>query len=326
LSGAERTFFRDTDPLGFILFQRNCVNPDQVRALVSDLRECVGRADAPILIDQEGGRVQRLKPPHWRAAPAAARFGELAAVDRAGAAEAVRLNARLIAAELVSLGITVNCAPLLDVPQSGTDPVIGDRALGTTAELAAFLGEAACEGFLDGGVLPVIKHIPGHGRAGVDSHAALPVVTASVAELEEVDFAPFRALSRMPWAMTGHVVYAGIDDGAPATTSASVIERIIRGHMGFDGVLVSDDLSMQALDGTLGARAAAALAAGCDVALHCNGTMDEMMDVATTTGPLSDAAVARIGRGEAMRREPGAFDRTAALARLGELLGEGEGA
>ncbi len=325
LSGAERAFFGDADPLGFILFARNCVEPEQVRALVSAMRQCVGRAGAPVLVDQEGGRVRRLGPPHWRAPPAAARFGELAATDRRRAAEAVRLNARLIAAELVPLGITVNCAPVLDVPQPGTDPVIGDRALGTTAELAAFLGAAACEGFLDGGVLPVIKHIPGHGRAGVDSHAALPLVTASRDELEKVDFAPFRALSRMPWAMTGHVVYEDIDGRAPATASAIVIERIIRGHMGFDGVLVSDDLSMRALDGSLGGRAAAALAAGCDVALHCNADMDEMSEIAAATGPLGDAAMARVERGEAMRRPPGDFDGAAALARLHELLEEGEG-
>ena len=325
MSGEERAFFRDADPLGFILFQRNCVDPGQVRALVAEMRECVGRADAPVLIDQEGGRVARLKPPHWRAPPAPGRFGTLAATDRAGAAEAVHLNARLIAAELVSLGISVNCLPVLDIPQPGTDAVVGDRAFGATPELVTFLGRAACEGSLDGGVLPVIKHIPGHGRARVDSHTALPLVPASLAELERGDFAPFRALSRMPWAMTGHVVYESVDAGAPATTSVPVIERIIRGHMGFDGVLVSDDLSMQALDGTLGGRAAAALAAGCDVALHCNGNMDEMGDVATATGPLSDAAMARIAEGEAMRRRPDDFDGAAAVARLDELLNDGEG-
>lgn len=324
LSGVERAFFRDADPLGFILFQRNCVDPEQVRALVSHLRESVGRADAPVLIDQEGGRVTRLKPPHWRAAPAAARFGELAKADRVGAAEALHLNARLIAAELVLLGITVNCLPVLDIPQPGSDAVVGDRALGVTPDLVAFLGRAACEGSLDGGVLPVVKHIPGHGRARVDSHSALPVVSVSLAELERVDFAPFRALSSMPWAMTGHVVYSSVDARAPGTTSTPVIERIIRGHIGFDGVLVSDDLSMQALDGTLGERAAATLAAGCDVALHCNGNMDEMNDVAITTGSLSDMAMARIERGEAMRRTPGYFDGASAAARLDELLTEGK--
>ncbi len=323
LTETERRFFQDTDPLGFILFARNCVTPDQVRALVTDLRDSVGRADACVLIDQEGGPVARLKPPHWRAAPAAARFAELAKPGAGGAeraADAARLNARLIAAELADLGITVNCAPVLDVPQPGADAIIGERAAGDTPALAARLGRAACEGFLDGGVLPVLKHIPGHGRATVDSHLALPVVDASWEDLDEVDFAPFRAMNTMPWAMTAHVVYRAVDDSRPATTSAPVIEMAIRGAIRFDGVLISDDLSMQALKGGLDRRADAALAAGCDLVLHCNGDMGEMEAVAAACSPLSEAARARLGRAESMRRPPQPLDREDARARLEELL------
>ncbi len=319
LGGDEGRFFGETDPLGFILFARNCVDPAQVRTLVADLRDSIGRDDAPVLVDQEGGRVARLKPPHWRAAPPPARFADLAPGDREGAVEAARLNARLMAAELRDLGITVNCTPSLDVPADGADPVIGDRAAGPTAELAALLGEATCEGLLDGGVLPVIKHMPGHGRSRVDSHAALPVVSASMAELDAVDFAPFRALAHMPLGMTGHLVFEAVDTRAPATTSATAIGEIIRGTIGFDGLLLSDDLSMGALAGTLGERTRAALLAGCDVALHCNGDMDEMRSVAAAAGPLTDAALARLERAEGMRRQPGDFDAAAALTRL-ELL------
>ncbi len=297
LDDQERRFFKDADAFGFILFGRNCDNPDQVRRLVDDLRDSVGRADAPVLIDQEGGRVQRLKPPHWRDAPAAARF---AALDLDSARTAVRLNARLIARELADLGITVDCAPVLDVPQAGADPIIGDRAYGNDPATIAALAGAACEGLLDGGVLPVIKHIPGHGRADVDSHMALPVVSAPLAELEQTDFAPFAALAHMPWAMTAHVVYTHIDSENPATTSAKVID-VIRREIGFTGILLSDDLSMQALKGDMARRVQDALAAGCDIALHCNGKMDEMTDIAAACSPLSPAAMGRIERAEAWR-------------------------
>ena len=234
--------------------------------------------------------------------------------------EAARLNARLIASELYDLGITVNCAPVLDVPQPDADPIISDRAAGDTPERAAMLGLAACEGFLDGGVLPVIKHIPGHGRAVVDSHLSLPKVTASREELDHIDFAPFRALSDMPWAMTAHVLFQAIDPEAPATTSPTVIRDIIRKAIGFDGLLISDDLSMEALDGNLGKRTRDTLAAGCDVALHCNGKMAEMADVANACDTMSDAAWTRLVRGEAARRLPVPMDITAEKARLDDFL------
>ena len=324
LGDAERRFFRDADPLGFILFARNCTDPDQVRSLVAELRDCVGRADAPVLIDQEGGRVARLGPPHWRAAPPARRFAEIAERDRDRAVEAARLNAHLIAAELFQLGITVNCAPVLDVVQADAHPIIGDRAFGARPEMAALLGWAVCEGLLDGGVMPVIKHIPGHGRATADSHEALPVVEAPRAELEAVDFAPFRALNYMPWAMTAHVVYRDIDPDGPATTSAPVIAEAIRGTIGFDGVLLSDDIAMKALEGDIGWRAEAALAAGCDVVLHCSGEFDDMKKVAAATGLLSDAALDRLVRSAGKWRAPMALNTANALARLHGLLDGGE--
>ena len=326
LDGTEQRFFADADPLGFILFARNCIDPGQLRALVDGLRESVGRSDAPILIDQEGGRVARLKPPHWRAAPAAQCFADLARRDAARGAEAARLNARLVAAELNDVGITVNCVPLLDVPQSGAHPVIGDRALGDTPERVTELGRAICEGVLDGGLSPVIKHIPGHGRAVLDSHDDLPEVTARRDDLEAVDWAPFRALSTMPWAMTAHVVYRSIDASHPATTSSRVIEQVIRGAIGFDGVLVSDDLSMKALKDGPGPSAATALAAGCDLALHCNGVLAEMRSVTEAVGPCTEATLGRLARAEATRRQPKPIAVARSQRRLDGLLrGEGVG-
>jgi len=297
LTAAERDFFRAADPLGFILFQRNCDSPVQVRRLVRDMRDCVRRSDAPVLIDQEGGRVARLKPPHWRAAPAAGRFGALATADRGAALEAARLNATLMGHELADLGITVDCAPVLDLHIEGAHAgVVGDRALGAGPEQVAELGRAVCEGLLAAGVTPVIKHIPGHGRARVDSHHDLPRVDAPLAELRRTDFVPFRRLQDMPWGMTCHVVYTAIDPERPATASAKVIAEIIRGEIGFDGLLVTDDLSMKALQGSLGERTSRALAAGCDVALHCNGKLDEMREVAAAAGPLSRDAERRLAR------------------------------
>jgi beta-N-acetylhexosaminidase len=303
LSEEEKTFFAEINPLGFILFQRNCDTPDQVRALVSSLRDCTGREDAPVLIDQEGGRVARLKPPHWRAAPPAVKFCELAKNDPERGAKAAFLNAALIAAELIELGITVDCAPVLDLPQPGADPIIGDRVAGDTPELSALLGGAACKGFLSGGVLPVIKHIPGHGRAMVDSHKELPIVETSAEELEILDFEPFRALADSPWAMTAHVVFTAYDDQNPATSSKTVIEQIIRGSIGFNGVLISDDLSMQALKGSFEERARSVLKAGCDLALHCNGDMDEMRAVAQGIAPLRAESMARVEAAEKLRRD-----------------------
>ncbi|HYL32270.1 MAG TPA: beta-N-acetylhexosaminidase [Stellaceae bacterium] len=319
LSEAERDFFRSANPLGFILFQRNCADPDQVRALVGSLRDCVSAPEAPILIDQEGGRVARLKPPHWREYPAA---GTLAAAS--APRDATFLASRLIAHDLASLGITVDCAPVLDLAVAGADPIIGDRAYGTTPAKVADLGRTACDGLLAGGVLPVIKHIPGHGRATVDSHKALPTVTTGVSELTETDFAPFRALNDMPWAMTAHIVYQALDPDRPATLSRRLIGETIRTSIGFDGVLISDDLSMAALPGTLAERAKGALEAGCDVVLHCNGDPVEMTAIAGSIGPLTPAAHRRLARGEARRRAAdqgaAAFDREATSARLAALL------
>lgn len=322
LTDEERAFYADADPLGFILFARNCESPDQVRSLVEAMRGCVGRDDAPVLIDQEGGRVARLKPPHWREAPPPAVFGRTAVASPNRGTEAARINARLIADDLRELGITVNCAPVLDIQRAGYHDVVGDRAPGQSADIVILVGRAIAEGLFQGGVLPVIKHIPGHGRAAVDSHHHLPVVDADLTDLHTEDFSPFRALRDMPWAMTGHIVFTEFDEKHPATTSRVIIESVIRSHIGFDGVLVSDDLSMNALSGTVGERAAAALRAGCDIALHCNGDLDEMKDVAASCAPLTANARARLSLAEAMRRQPEPFDREAALARLNELLGK----
>ena len=319
LGDAERHLFEASDPVGFVLFARNIDEPGQVRTLVAALRESVGR-EAPVLIDQEGGRVARLRPPHWREAPAAARFGELAKLDRFVAAEAAALNSRLLADELLTLGIDVDCLPVLDVPSPDADAVIGDRAYGDTAKLVAMLGRAACGGLLAGGVLPVIKHIPGHGRAGADSHHALPVVTTPVAELERTDFVPFRDLAGMPLAMTAHVIYTDIDRARPATLSPSVIGQVIRGSIGFDGLLLSDDIGMGALSGPMAERGAAALAAGCDVVLHCSGELDEMQAIAADLPRLDDAGEARFATALAAKRSPQAFDVAVADSHIAQLL------
>ncbi|MCW9032817.1 MAG: beta-N-acetylhexosaminidase [Rhodospirillales bacterium] len=324
LTSEEVEFFGEANPLGFILFQRNSDNPEQVKALVKALRASVGRDDAPVLIDQEGGRVARLKPPHWREAPAAARFIDIARKDKELAAEAAYLNSALLAEELRELGITVDCAPVLDLPQPGADPIIGDRIAGDTPELSALLGDAACQGFLSGGVLPVIKHIPGHGRAMVDSHKALPIVDATPEELEKFDFEPFRALASAPWAMTAHVVFTAFDKDHPATSSPSLIKDIIRGSIGFDGVLISDDLSMKALQGSFEEKARTILAAGCDLVLHCNGDMLEMVETAKGLSPLTPKALERVEKAEKLRATalPSDFP-TNALERLNELLSHG---
>jgi len=290
LSAEEAAFFRDVKPWGFILFKRNIETPDQVRKLTSALRETVSRPDAPILIDQEGGRVARLQPPHWAKYPPGRAYGELVANDPLVAREITRLGARLIAHDLTSLGINVDCVPVLDVPDPKGHEIIGDRAYGDTPEQVATLGRAAAEGLLAGGVLPIIKHIPGHGRAMSDSHLELPVVKAKLAELDVRDFAPFRVLSDMPMAMTAHVVYTAIDRRRPATTSKKAIKQVIRGSLGFDGLLMSDDLSMKALSGDFKQRAKDSLSAGCDVVLHCNGDMDEMKAVMSGVGKLSKEA------------------------------------
>lgn len=316
----ERRFFAQSQPLGFILFQRNCQDPDQTRALIADLRDSLGRADAPILIDQEGGRVARLKPPHWRLPPSAATLGVLSCQDKAAAREAAWINARLIAADLHDLGFSFNCAPVLDITVPGAHDVIGDRAFGVDQATTIDLGNAVCDGLMAGGVLPIIKHIPGHGRTRTDSHSGLSVTAAVIDLLRATDFAPFAALSSRPWAMTTHMVFSDIHE-APVTVSKPVIERIIRGEIGFDGVLFSDDLSMEALGGSIGERAAAALDAGCDLVEHCNGKLDEMKQVAAAVSHLSDAARRRIEDAEALRSTPQPIDRTGLLSRLEELLG-----
>ncbi len=323
LGKAERDFFRTADPLGFILFANNCESPDQIRALTAALKSSVGRADALVLIDQEGGRVSRLKPPHWRAAPAAAAFGTVFERDSEGALEAARLNARLLAADLDDIGINVDCAPVLDVPVPGAHDVIGDRAFSAAPETVAALGEAFCAGLLEGGVMPVLKHIPGHGRAMTDSHHHLPVVNAPLEELRLRDFLPFKALAAQPFAMAAHVVYQAIDAKAPATVSRAVTDGVIRGELGFEGLLLSDDLSMEALEGSLAERTGAVLAGGCDVALHCSGKLDEMEAVAAVSGAMSEAAMARLARGLGMRRKPEAVDRAIVERRIDTLLGGG---
>jgi beta-N-acetylhexosaminidase len=249
-----------------------------------------------------------------------ARFGELARRSSVRATEAAWINARLIAAELHELGVTVNCAPVLDVPHAGAHDIIGDRACGTSADITMLVGGAFADGLLEGGILPVMKHIPGHGRATADSHQALPVVKTPVSELASTDFSPFRALSDLPWAMTAHVLYTALDDQDPATTSKALVETVIRDHIGFDGVLITDDLSMQALSGSLAERTKAALKAGCDVVLHCNGDMEEMREVAGACGQLTAKAQQRIERGEAMRRATVPLERDMAVARLAELF------
>ncbi|MDB5482292.1 MAG: glycosyl hydrolase, family 3 [Caulobacteraceae bacterium] len=321
LSAEEVAFFRDRRPWGFILFGRNVENPDQVRTLTESLRASVDRPDAPVLIDQEGGRVQRLGPPHWRRHPPASAFAALP-LPPSGQREAARLGARLIAHDLAAVGVDVDCAPVLDVPAPGAHDVIGDRAYADDVEQVGVLARAVCEGLMAGGVLPVIKHIPGHGRATADSHERLPVVDASREDLERVDFAPFRMLSDMPIAMTAHVLYAALDATQPATTSHSVISEVIRRGIGFEGLLISDDLSMKALGGGLAERAAASLDAGCDIVLHCNGDLAEMEAVVAGARELEGRAAER-ARAALARRiavvEP--LDLQEATERFDTLLG-----
>lgn len=291
LTAEERAFFAQARPWGFILFRRNVDSPDQVRDLTTALRDCVGRPDAPVLVDQEGGRVQRLGPPHWPKYPPAAAYLE-AAGDVAAARELVRLGARLIAHDLNAVGITADCAPVLDTPTPGAHDIIGDRAYGRDPETVAVLGRAAAEGLLAGGVLPVIKHTPGHGRAMADSHHDLPVVEASLETLDAWDFAPFRALSDMPMAMTAHVVFTAVDAKRPATTSRKGV-RLMRERLGFGGLIMTDDLSMKALSGSIRERTQASLKAGCDVVLHCNGDLAEMHEAVEAAGRLKGAAARR---------------------------------
>ena len=320
LTAEERAFFRDVDPLGFILFARNVADPDQMRRLTGDLRAAIGRDDAPILIDQEGGRVARLKPPHWRAMPPAAKFGDIAMIDRARAAAAVRINHELLAGELRAIGIDVDCTPVLDLKRPETTTAIGDRAFAADPHLVADLGRAAAEGLMAGGVIPVIKHIPGHGRATLDSHLDLPRIDAEFDALVDSDFVPFRKLNDLPWGITAHLVYSAIDPEKPATLSPRVINEVIRGEIGFTGLLISDDMSMKALQGSLDRLAAELIAAGCDVALHCNGKLDEMRLVAAGCGSLSPAARLRYERGRQRVNQEPEFDVQELAEELAELM------
>jgi beta-N-acetylhexosaminidase len=319
LTADERSFLRDAQPWGFILFKRNVDSPQQVAALTASLRDTVGR-DAPVLVDQEGGRVQRLGPPHWPGYPSGAVYAELYRQDRALGLAAARLGARLIASDLRPLGIDVDCLPLADVPVAGADRVIGDRAYGDTPDQVAAIGAAVAAGLLEGGVLPVLKHLPGHGRALADSHERLPVVTTPRDVLDATDFAAFRPLAALPLGMTAHVVFSAIDALAPATTSVTMVQDVIRDSIGFGGLLMGDDVSMGALSGTLAERSRASFAAGCDLVLHCNGNRDEMLAVAGEAPLLDGEAARRAERALAQRRTPGDFDIAAARASFARMM------
>lgn len=316
LTSNEKDFFRELNPYGFILFARNCESPSQVKALVEEMKACVSHADVPVLIDQEGGRVARLRPPNWRKNPAA---GVLAALENAAAKRAIYLNARLIAHELSSMGITVDCAPVADVPVAGAHDIIGDRAYGQTpARVAEYAAEMA-RGLMDGGVIPVVKHIPGHGRARADSHESLPVVEASLSELAATDFDAFKRLKNLPMAMTAHVVYTALDAARMATISPTIIQYI-RETIGFDGLLMSDDITMKAMSGTLAERTRAVLEAGCDVVLLCNASLAEQREVARAIRPMSAAALARSARAFAAVQSTPAFNADEAEAQLATLM------
>src|ERR1700736_3911299 len=320
LTAAEREFIASERPWGFILFKRNIETPAQVILLISELRKELGEPDAPVLIDQEGGRVQRFGPPHWPVYPPGAVFGALYDLDPALGLSAARLSARLIAADLIETGVTVDCLPLADVPVAGADAVIGNRAYGTEPAKVAAIARAVTEGLEQGGILPVLKHIPGHGRATADTHFGLPEVDTSKAELERTDFAAFQPLAALPMAMTAHVVFSALDPAQPATTSATIIRQVIRGVIGFQGLLMSDDVSMNALAGSIAERTRAIIAAGCDMVLHCNGKLDEMREVARETPELSGKALQRAKQALASRNAPQAFDRLAARAELDALM------
>jgi beta-N-acetylhexosaminidase len=321
LTSDERSFLREAEPWGLIVFKRNVEAPEQLRALVAGFRDAVGRADAPVLVDQEGGRVQRLGPPHWPSYPAGAEYGRLWDLDRTSALDAARLGARLIASDLLPLGIDVDCMPLGDVPAPGGDPVIGNRAYGEDAEKVSAIAAAVADGLMEGGVLPVLKHLPGHGRAAADSHQRLPIVTADRASLEAVDFSAFRPLAGLPLGMTAHVVFSAYDPIAPATTSVTMVQEVIRDSIGFGGALMSDDISMGALSGSLAERAVQALRAGCDIILHCNGLIDEMRSVAAAVPPLSGMAARRAAAAlDSRRRAPAEIDLAQARTSFAALL------
>ena len=324
LTPEETAFFREVNPWGLILFRRNCEAPKQVTDLVASFREAVGRAAAPVLIDQEGGRVMRLRPPNWPSYPPAGTFGTLYEKDTQSGKKAAWLDARLIAHDLLTIGITVDCLPLLDLRLPETVDAIGDRAYSDDPDTVADLGRATCEGLMAGGVLPVIKHLPGHGRARIDSHLELPRISAAREDLSRSDFLPFKELSDLPLAMTAHLLYEEVDPEHPATQSRTIIQDIIRGEIGFDGCLMSDDISMKALGGDMRERAALSFAAGCDLVLHCNGDMAEMKAVAEAAPVLQGRSLERCDQALAMRKQLEAdFDPVAAREELDELLSHG---
>ena len=321
LSDEEREFLRDAQPWGLIVFTRNIAKPDRLRRLIDDCRATLGR-DAPVLIDQEGGRVQRLGPPHWPQYPPGAVYGALYDRNRDRGLVAARLGGRLIASDLAALGIDVDCLPLGDVPVPGADPIIGDRAYGDTPDKVAAIAAAIAAGLGEGGVLSVLKHMPGHGRATADSHKRLPVVTTDRATLEATDFAAFRALSALPMGMTAHVVFSALDPVTPATTSARIVGDVIRGSIGFQGLLMSDDVSMGALSGTIAERTRAAIAAGCDMILHCNGELAEMREVAGAAPVLAGAAANRAEAALNAKRPPAPIDMAASRATFARLMAD----
>jgi beta-N-acetylhexosaminidase len=320
LKDDERDFFRDSEPAGYILFRRNCENPEQLLRLTDALRSLAGRDDVPILIDQEGGRVARMRPPEWPAFPTAEKFDLLYRMAPSSAIEAVRSNARALALMLKSVGVNVNALPLLDVRQEGATDIIGDRALGSEPMQVAALGRAVLDGMASAGVVGIVKHMPGHGRALVDSHKELPVVTATAEELES-DLEPFERLASAPMGMTAHVVYTAWDPDRPASLSPTIIQSVIRERIGFDGWLMSDDLGMEALQGDFASRASGVVAAGCDVALHCSGKMDEMLAVASAVPALSAEGHERMERAmAATRMELEPLDFAAEVAKRDQLL------
>jgi beta-N-acetylhexosaminidase len=320
ITSAERSFLREASPWGLILFKRNIATPDRVAALIKDFRDVVGRADAPVLIDQEGGRVSRLVGPHWPDYPPGAAYGRIYERTADAGVAAARLGARLIASDLSALGITVDCLPIADVPAIGADPIIGDRAYGATVAQVVAIARAVTQGLMAGGVLPVLKHIPGHGRATVDSHLKLPVVDADRLALAETDFEAFRELADLPLGMTAHVVYAAIDPDRPATTSAIMIDDVIRGVIGFDGALMTDDIAMGALSGSIAQRTRAALAAGCDIVLHCNGNLKQMQQVAANVPVLEGAAARRAGAALRACSQAAPIDLAAARAEFSRMM------
>ena len=321
LTAAEKAHYKKVNPWGFIIFKRNVDTPEQVAALTESFRAVVGRPDAPVLIDQEGGRVQRMGPPHWRSYPNGATYGKLWDHSPDRAREAAFLAARLMAEDLRNVGVTVDCLPVLDVPVEGAHDVIGNRAYARDPNIVASIGRSASLGLLAGGVLPVIKHMPGHGRAMADTHKSLPKVDVPLDELKRLDFAPFRRMADMPLGMTAHIVFSAIDPDRPATQSPVVFRDIIRGWIGFDGLVMSDDLSMNALGGDFTSRTAKILDAGCDMVLHCNGVLEEMKASAKGARAMTVAAQRRAKAALSLiSGTPAQIDRGQAEKRLDELL------